>query len=157
MNAESSMFQAIGLWVPLVVSIITIAFAARILRSVKVDSNRNHYSNSWRSAISASKSSSLGAAIEDALSLNSFSTNSINSPGVRLQSIVRFAPHDFSSAAGAICRNFRDGNVISIDMGTMEHSQASRLVDFVSGMTGVTSGSIFRITDNVIVLTPGAS
>jgi FtsZ-interacting cell division protein YlmF len=53
-------------------------------------------------------------------------------------------------------QNFREGRVVSIDLGKLDGREAVRLVDFCSGITAMDAGWIFRVTDKVIVLTPHA-
>jgi FtsZ-interacting cell division protein YlmF len=96
----------------------------------------------------------LGVALEDAAELNRYSVSSMSDPGVHLASAIRFTPLKYQNSASEIMQKFRDGRVVSIDLGRMDAHEAGRLVDFCSGMAAVNSGWIFRVTDKVIVLTP---
>lgn len=96
----------------------------------------------------------LEDALDHAVSLNSYNVQDRNDPSVRLQAVIRFTPSDYESAAAPISNCFRQREVISIDLGNMQHEQAVRLVDFCSGMVMMCNGWIFRITDKVIVLSP---
>jgi Cell division protein SepF len=98
----------------------------------------------------------LGVALEDAARLNSYSVNSMSDPSVHLGSAVTFTPLKYQNSANEIMRCFRDGRVVSIDLGRMDPREAGRLVYFCSGMAALNSGWIFRVTDKVIVLTPFA-
>jgi hypothetical protein len=98
----------------------------------------------------------LGISLEDASKLNGYNVNSKSDPIVHLGSAVRFTPLDYKHSASQIVQHFREGRVVSIDLAEMDVREASRLVDFCSGMTAINSGWIFRVTDKVIVLTPFA-
>jgi FtsZ-interacting cell division protein YlmF len=105
-------------------------------------------------ATEASASDELKAALDNAVALNAFNVQAGHDPRVRLQAVVRFAPTDYEPAVGEIARYFRAREVISIDLTNLYSRHAVRLVDFCSGMAVMCSGWIFRVTDNVIVLTP---
>jgi cell division protein SepF len=96
----------------------------------------------------------LGVALEDAAKLNSYNVNSMSDPSVHLGSAVTFTPLRYQNSASEIMQSFRDGRVVSIDLGRMDPREAGRLVYFCSGMAALNSGWIFRVTDKVIVLTP---
>lgn len=99
-------------------------------------------------------SGELTTSLSDAIYLNSFRTSDASDPSVRLEEVVRFNPSEYQDAAHAISRSFQKGNVLSIDLGSMDPPQAARLVDFCSGMVFMGSGWIFRVTDHVLVLSP---
>lgn len=99
-------------------------------------------------------SEELRIALENAVSLNSYSVHSRSNPSVHLEAALRFVPRDYQGSAPEIAQCFREGRVLSIDLGSMESDQAARLVDFCSGMTSVCSGWIFQVAESVIVLTP---
>lgn len=96
----------------------------------------------------------LSVSLKSAAELNAYSVHVGNNPSVHLEQAVRFTPHDFQTSVSKIMQCFQEGRVVSIDLGQMDSHQAARLVDFCSGMTAMSSGWIFRVTDNVIVLTP---
>lgn len=96
----------------------------------------------------------LEIALRNAASLNPFDPHARTTPGVQLGTLVRFEPIEYQAAAHDVVRLFREGKVISIDLAAMDGQQAARLVDFCSGMTAVTTGWIFRVTDKVILLNP---
>jgi len=100
------------------------------------------------------RSDELEAALDGAVTLNTFNANDRSDPSVRLQAVVRFTPSDYWSVADEIAQYFRRREVVSIDLGYMERGQAVRLVDFCNGMAVMCSGWIFRLTDKVIVLSP---
>lgn len=77
-------------------------------------------------------------------------------PDVRLGKVLRYAPRDYQAAISEISLRFREGRVISIDLKGMSPRQAARLVDFCSGMAVASRGWIYRVTDQVIILTPPA-
>ncbi|RCV54677.1 hypothetical protein DEF23_15400 [Marinitenerispora sediminis] len=92
--------------------------------------------------------------ITDAESLNSYHTLSQGDPAIRLTKALRYSPHDYQSAVSEISIRYREGRVISIDLSKMNPHQASRLVDFCSGMAAGSHGWIYRITDHAIIITP---
>jgi hypothetical protein len=96
----------------------------------------------------------LDIALADSTELNSFDAHARSIPGVRLETAARFEPSEYQVAAYEISQRFREGRVISIDLGKMDIHQAARLVDFCSGMAAMCSGWIFRVTNNAIVLNP---
>lgn len=103
---------------------------------------------------SSGDSDELNIALKSAMALNAYSVHAQNDPSVHLAAVVRFAPSDYHNSVHEIMKNFREGRVVSIDLGKMDNHQAARLVDFCSGLTAVDSGWIFQVTDCVIVLTP---
>jgi hypothetical protein len=101
-----------------------------------------------------SHKSMLNDALDDAVALNAFSVHARSDPSVRLHEAVRFEPKTFDSAVRDVLQVLRAGRVVSVDVALMEESQAVRLVDFCSGMTAMSSGWMFRVTNNVVILTP---
>lgn len=96
----------------------------------------------------------LRVALNFAESINAYDVASLNDPHIHLGEIVRLAPTRYQDGAVEIPRHFKDGHVVSVDLGLMSVNHAARLVDFCSGMLAGTSGWLFRATDRVIVLTP---
>jgi hypothetical protein len=99
----------------------------------------------------------LRIALNCAESINAYDVASLSDPHIHLGEIVRMAPSRYQDGAVEIPRHFKDGHVVSVDLGLMSVNQAARLVDFCSGMLAGTSGWLFRATDRVIVLTPTSS
>jgi FtsZ-interacting cell division protein YlmF len=96
----------------------------------------------------------LSVSLKSAESINAYDVASFSDPHIHLGGIVRLAPIKYQDGAAEIPRHFKDGHVVSVDLGHMSVNQAARLVDFCSGMLAGTSGWLFRATDRVIVLTP---
>lgn len=96
----------------------------------------------------------LKVALNFAESINAYDVASFSDPHIHLGDVVRIAPIKYQDGAVEIPRHFKDGHVVSVDLGLMSVNQAARLVDFCSGMLAGTSGWLFRATDRVIVLTP---
>jgi FtsZ-interacting cell division protein YlmF len=107
-----------------------------------------------RTAPISGYSNELSIALESAATLNAYNVHAQNNPSVHLEAALRLTPLEYQDAAYEIMQRFREGRVVSIDLTEMDHRQAARLVDFCSGMTAVTSGWLFRVTNSVIVLTP---
>lgn len=105
-------------------------------------------------ALSSRNIEELSVALKGAAELNGYNVHTRSNPSVHLEQVVRFTPLEFRTCVSEIMQRFQEGNVVSIDLGQMDSHQAARLVNFCSGMTAITSGWIFRVTDNVIVLTP---
>jgi hypothetical protein len=98
----------------------------------------------------------LAIALNSAEYINAYVVASLSDPRIHLGDVVRLTPIRYQDGAIEIPRHFKDGHVVSVDLGLMNGSQAARLVDFCSGMTAGTSGWLFRATDRVIVLTPAS-
>jgi FtsZ-interacting cell division protein YlmF len=96
----------------------------------------------------------LNIALESATALNAYNVHAQNDPSVHLRAVVRFTPLDYEGSVHEVMQSFRQGRVVSIDLGKMDNHQAARLVDFCSGLTAADSGWIFHVADRVIVLTP---
>ena len=96
----------------------------------------------------------LDFALERALALNAYKVNARNDPHIRLKSALRLRPPDLQAATYTILHHFREGRVISLDIGGMDASQAAQLIHFCSGMTAATDGWIFQLSAEVLVLTP---
>jgi FtsZ-interacting cell division protein YlmF len=94
--------------------------------------------------------------LSSALALNSYEVGRKELRGVRLQESQRCAPLDYEPAVREISRWHREGRVVSVDLGKVEIRCAIRIVEFCSGLSAAKSGWIFRLSDDVIVLTPGA-
>lgn len=99
----------------------------------------------------------LEVALESATSLNSFDVGSLHDPVLRLHTVVRFEPRSYSSALVEVSQCYREGRVLSVDLRGMDQCNAVRLIDFCSGLAAATAGWIFRVADDVIVITPSTS
>jgi hypothetical protein len=151
-NAVSALVQA---WGPSLVLLAAVSIAALIAqKNWKLRVFEGHAERVGYPALASNSSSDLSIALDDAASLNGFDVTAGNDPNVRLEAALRFTPSDYQVAAHEISQRFREGRVISIDLGKMDRHHAARLVDFCSGMTVICSGWIFRLTDSVVVLTP---
>jgi FtsZ-interacting cell division protein YlmF len=156
MNRDSWLLVAAA-WAPSLVLLLAVIVAAWFYRKDNYarSGKRRLPANPYPNAITAD-SSALADALENATDLNRYHVAGSIDPVVHLGSAVRFAPVGYQDAAGEISRFFGEGNVVSIDLGRMSSRDAARLVDFCSGMTIASSGWIFRVTDVVIVVTPGS-
>lgn len=145
----------VATWGPslvLLFTVLLVALLARNLwrRTVPIrPSRRGGYV-----VLSSGRPDELDIALKGAADLNSYNIHAQNNPSVHLGAAVRFTPLDYQSSVPEIMQSFREGRVVSIDLGSMDRHQAARLVDFCSGLTAVDSGWIFQVTDKVIVLTP---
>jgi FtsZ-interacting cell division protein YlmF len=93
---------------------------------------------------SEQSTNALRVALSSAESINAYDASSLSDPHIHLGDVVRLAPIKYQDGAVDIPRHFKDGHVVSIDLGLMNVSQAARLVDFCSGMLAGTSGWLFR-------------
>jgi hypothetical protein len=99
-------------------------------------------------------SSVLATALETAEAINAYDPNSLSDPHVHQRPIARLRPEHYRAGALDISSCFTSGSIVSIDLAMMETSEAARLVDFCSGLLSGSQGWLFRVTDNVIILTP---
>ncbi|GLZ77749.1 hypothetical protein Afil01_25560 [Actinorhabdospora filicis] len=74
---------------------------------------------------------------------------------MRLGAVVTIAPRDHRSPIAEISHHIRNGRVVSLDLSHMDERDVIRLVDFCSGLISGVSGWIFRVSDSVLLLTPG--
>ncbi|WP_285582160.1 cell division protein SepF [Actinoallomurus iriomotensis] len=146
-----SFVEACGPTLALLFAVLVVAFILQ--RGWKPRDDRQHATFDYAARTPQGRSE-LTIALEDASALNAYDAHTRRDPDVRLASLVRFEPSEYQAAAYEVARHFREGNVISIDLGAMDNHQAARLVDFCSGITVMSSGWIFRVTDKVIVLNP---
>ncbi|WP_433289067.1 cell division protein SepF [Micromonospora sp. CA-244673] len=86
--------------------------------------------------------------------MNSYSVHARNDPRIRLQAPHEVTCKDFESAAREASDALRSGNVVSVDIRSLPQADAIHLVNFCNGMASVSSGWIFRVTSDVIVITP---
>jgi hypothetical protein len=138
-------------WGPTLVILLTVLVAGLIGLRVAGARTRAAY---YPFVASEQSTNALGAALSFAESINAYDVASLSDPHIHLGDIVRLAPAKYQDGAVEIPRHFKNGDVISVDLGLMSVNQAARLVDFCSGMLAGTSGWLFRATDRVIVLTP---
>lgn len=152
---ESNGALTVAAWGPSLVLLFAVLLAAWLTREAwrrsvpRKASRRVNYA-----VLSPGDSDELNIALKSAAALNSYSVHAQNNPSVHLGAAVRFTPLDYQSSVYEVMQSFREGHVVSIDLGRMDNHQAARLVDFCSGLTAVDSGWIFQVTDSVIVLTP---
>lgn len=152
---ENAALALVAAWGPSLVLLFIVLFVARFVQSnLKAKRPVRPLGMRSGSPYSGVVSGVLQAALDDAIGLNSFDVQSRNDPSVRLRELVRLEPRDYGSVVNDIVRNFRQRQVMSIDLAGMEESHAVRLVEFCSGMAAACSGWIFLVTDSVIVVTP---
>lgn len=96
----------------------------------------------------------LERSLSSAEKMNSHSAIMGQEPEVRIGKILHYSPRDYQSAIGEVSMRFREGRVLSIDLKGMSPRQAARMVDFCSGMAVASRGWIYRVTDQVVILTP---
>jgi hypothetical protein len=99
---------------------------------------------------------SLQAALEAAEYVNAYKAGSGGDPSVHLKPLARIAPTGYQEGALEIGQRFNKGHVVCVDLGQISNEQATRLVDFCSGLLSGAPGWLFRASDTVIVLTPTA-
>lgn len=138
-------------WGPTLVMLLVVLLAAIII--VRTAAGRSRASYEF-SAIGGSSGDSLQAALGSAESVNAYEAGSGGDPSVHLKPIVRITPVSYREGVLEITRHFKEGYVVSVDLGRMSNDQATRLVDFCSGFLLGSSGWLFRAADRVIVLTP---
>ncbi|WP_422738487.1 cell division protein SepF [Micromonospora sp. WMMD729] len=98
----------------------------------------------------------LERALELAVRANSYRLDRDAAPGVRLEAALRVTPSDFGVGAVEIAEILQAGRVASIDLSCMAPYEAARLVNYCHGLTVMANGWIFRLAQNVIVITPGS-
>lgn len=103
-----------------------------------------------------SSAQDLRVVLDDAIAVNTLNDQVNSSPSVYLDEAFRATPSAYKSGLSQILPRFRSGQIISVDLKKMSNYEAARLVDFCSGMTAMSGGWIFRVTDDVLVLTPRA-
>ncbi|MEV0155380.1 cell division protein SepF [Micromonospora sp. NPDC050686] len=86
--------------------------------------------------------------------MNSYSVHARQDPRVRLQAPHEITGREFESAAREASEALRSGNVVTIDLRMLPPNDAVHLVNFCSGMASISRGWIFRVTADVIVVTP---
>jgi FtsZ-interacting cell division protein YlmF len=138
-------------WGPTLVILFT-AFLAGLI-GLRVAGAKTHTSYPPFSA-GDHNTDALKVALNSAESINAYDVASLSDPHIHLGNIVRLAPIKYQDGALEIPRHFKEGHVVSVDLGLMSVKHAARLVDFCSGMLAGSSGWLFRATDRVILLTP---
>jgi FtsZ-interacting cell division protein YlmF len=104
--------------------------------------------------ISEKESAALLTALREAESINAYRAHMPIDPTIHLSPIARIAPATYQDGVKEIPRHFGEGHVVSVDLGRLTASHATRLVYFCSGYLVGTRGWLFRAADRVIVLTP---
>lgn len=153
MQEDSFTVYFLALWAPSLVSLATLIVAIWMIRA-----GREARSGSTRAGFGTrpeGNADRLQTALESAATLNSFSPNADHDPIARLRGSLRLSPLDYEAATSDISQHFRNGGIVSVNLGRMNQSEAARLVDFCSGMIAATAGWIFQLADDVIVLIPG--
>ncbi|MFF0379832.1 cell division protein SepF [Actinoplanes missouriensis] len=87
--------------------------------------------------------------------LNSYEVGRGAPDGIRLTDNFRCLPHDYEDAVRRIAQNYCAAHVVSVDLSKVDHQSAIRIVEFCSGLCTARSGWMFRVSEFVIVLTPG--
>ncbi|MBE3001265.1 cell division protein SepF [Nocardiopsis sp. HNM0947] len=92
--------------------------------------------------------------LSSAEKMNSYSAVYGHEPDIRLGKVLRYSPRGYQSAVGEISMRFREAKVVSIDVGKMTPCDAARLIDFCSGMAVASRGWFYRVTDQVVMISP---
>jgi FtsZ-interacting cell division protein YlmF len=138
-------------WGPSVVAVLAVSLSGLIALRLAGSASRSTHSSL---PVRAQSGNVLQEALSIAESISGYDATVLSNPNIHLGEIVRLAPTKYQEAVIEIPRYFKNGSVVSVDLGGMDISQAARLVDFCSGMLAGSSGWLFRATDRVIVLTP---
>src|SRR5689334_3112797 len=70
-----------------------------------------------------------------------------------LSRITTLHPRTYNEAR-TVGENFRDGTPVIMNLSEMDDNDAKRLVDFAAGLVFATRGSIERVTNKVLLLSP---
>lgn len=147
--------QVVDAWGPALIFLLAVLLLVWLVQVAWKHGLINGWPRQASPTVSGSRNlEELRVSLKSAAELNAYSVHARNNPSVYLEKAVRFTPQDFQTSVSKIMECFQGGRVVSIDLGQMDSHQAARLVNFCSGMTAISSGWIFRVTDNVIVLTP---
>jgi FtsZ-interacting cell division protein YlmF len=141
-------------WGPSLILVFGILLTVWLTREAWTRKAPERISRGTYHAIHSAGNSELSVALKSATALNAYSVGGQNNPSVYLGATVRFIPLDYENSVRDVVKSFREGHVVTIDLGKMDSHQAARLVDFCSGLSAIGSGWIFHVTDTVIVLTP---
>lgn len=152
MNAESLEIGSISSWFLVLATTLTFLVAIFVLYALQKRESPNNASEVLQAVFDSPEG--LEASLRSAEKMNAYSAVLGQEPDVRLGKVMRYSPREYQAAVNEISTQFRGGKVISIDLGNMSPRQAARLVDFCSGMAVVSRGWIYRVTDQVIMLTP---
>ena len=156
MIEEDSLLLYLGLFLPSILILIFTSIGLLLLRNFQSSKERQVNLSAVRpAALRSGSRRGLETSLDSATELNAF-VPGVNQDNVaHLQDFLRLAPDSYQAAIPKISQQFRGGRAISVDLGRMDYHQAARLVDFCSGMTAFSSGWIFRVSDDVIILAPG--
>ena len=156
MSFETDLLSGLGIWIlalsPLGFMITTLAMAQMISKGQPRPSVE---SISTSSAAVSLEGKGVGAALEDALRLNSVSARVSSSPISYLQGSAKYAPRKFRSAVVEITAMLRGGQIVCLDLAHLESVDAARLIDFCSGTIAISGGWIYHPAGMVIILIPG--
>lgn len=143
-------------WVPLAASLLMLVALALLVRIERRARTKAQPPSPVGSPASrAGNPSELDIALDGTATVNAFSARTASDPSVRLQAALRLAPSTYQAGVVELAQHIRDGRVLSVDLSKMDYHAAARTVDFCSGSMSACAGWIFRMADDVIVLTPG--
>ena len=145
------------------IAVLTSALSSCIVLSAVLIGVRRAAQVRWLSPISEGRRRPAGLWItsefedvmQSALALNSYEVGRGELQGIRLSESIRYSPDDYEAAIREISDAYRRNRVIAVDVRKMDQRSAIRLMDFCSGLSAGSMGWIFRLSDNVLVLTPG--
>ncbi|WP_093415605.1 cell division protein SepF [Saccharopolyspora flava] len=150
-----SALQALG---PSLVLLVLVVLLFRLLRNaIYPGALGSQAGQNFREPTPLEFGGGFAVALEDAATLNGFDPTSSADPTVNLQSVASIKPTEYKKSTQEILKLYLLGRVVSVDLSDMDKRDASRLVDFVSGMVAARSGWIFRVADEVVVLNPPGS
>lgn len=73
---------------------------------------------------------------------------------VHLAETIRLTPTEHRDAEWHVVEHLRAGNVVIVDLSTLDEDAATRLVEFCGGFTLGGGGTFFQISGAVVLLTP---
>lgn len=96
----------------------------------------------------------LELAIKQAEEVNASSVGDISA--ARLLASLQCIPAAHDSGARKILQLYQSGHVVSVDLASLEITQAIRLTDFCSGVAAASAGWVFRTSTYAFMLVPNA-
>ncbi len=92
--------------------------------------------------------------LKEAEALSSTQSGTQPDPIVHLGQALRVQPTKFHDAIRQIYDAYREGRVVILDLAKTDERIASRVIDFCSGMSLVSIGSMHHVSSFTIVITP---
>ncbi|MGW4155175.1 cell division protein SepF [Micromonospora chersina] len=95
----------------------------------------------------------LQKSLDEAVNGNRFQTGRNGPQRFQLDGVIRVSPLEYRTATVDIAEALKQGRVVSIDFSAMQAYEAARLADFCNGLAVISGSWIFRMAENVIVIT----